>query len=85
MNKIVREHYPVEKLPEDLQAELVPGSTVTLTIEATELRSNQQPQRHGNISDLLERIQKLRASGVIKPVTSEEAVERIRSLRNEWN
>ena len=34
MNKIVREHYPVEKLPEDLRAELGLAQTVTVVIEA---------------------------------------------------
>jgi hypothetical protein len=32
MNKIVRMHYPVEKLPEDLRAGLDAGAHVTITI-----------------------------------------------------
>jgi hypothetical protein len=34
MNKIVREHYPVEKLPDDLRAGILPGERVTVTIVA---------------------------------------------------
>jgi hypothetical protein len=32
MNRIVKEHYPAEKLPEDLREGLAPGSQVTVTI-----------------------------------------------------
>ncbi len=32
MNKIVKEHYPVERLPEDLRAGFSPGSLVRVTI-----------------------------------------------------
>jgi hypothetical protein len=34
MNKIVREHYPVERLPEDLRAGIMPGGHVTVTVVA---------------------------------------------------
>ena len=33
MNKIVKEHYPVSRLPEDLRAGVDPAATVTITIE----------------------------------------------------
>jgi hypothetical protein len=32
MNRIVREHYPASKLPEDLRAGVNPASTVTVTV-----------------------------------------------------
>ena len=32
MNRIVKEHYPASKLPEDLRAGMDPASTVTVTI-----------------------------------------------------
>jgi len=32
MNRIVKEHYPASKLPEDLREGLAPGSQVTVTI-----------------------------------------------------
>ena len=78
MNKIVREHYPVEKLPEDLRAELVGQSTVTVTIEADESSAASSTQA------VIESARALVRSGRIKRVTSTEAVERIRKLRDEW-
>jgi hypothetical protein len=35
MNKIVRENYPAERLPEDLREGVDPKSVVTVTIEQT--------------------------------------------------
>jgi hypothetical protein len=32
MNKIIREHYPASKLPEDLREGVDPQSTVTVTV-----------------------------------------------------
>ncbi|MEN5083192.1 hypothetical protein ABE438_11965 [Bosea sp. TWI1241] len=86
MNKVVREHYPVEKLPADLRAEMEGVSTVTVTIDA-EPEPQAGEDRRGKASwpELLERLRTLRASGEIEPVTSEEAVARIRALRDEWD
>jgi hypothetical protein len=38
MNRIVKEHYPASKLPEDLRAGVDPASTVTVTIVEEEKR-----------------------------------------------
>jgi hypothetical protein len=38
MNKIVREHYPASRLPEDLRDGLDPAATVTITIVSEEAR-----------------------------------------------
>jgi hypothetical protein len=38
MNRIIREHYPASKLPEDLRDGVDPSSTVTVTIVAEEKR-----------------------------------------------
>jgi hypothetical protein len=38
MNKIVLEHYPASKLPDDLRAGVDPSSTVTVTIVEEEKR-----------------------------------------------
>jgi hypothetical protein len=35
MNKIVRERYPVNRLPEDLRGDLDPSTEVTVTVEST--------------------------------------------------
>lgn len=78
MNKIVREHYPVEKLPEDLRAELGLARTVTVTIEA-ETRSLQ--------TDPLVRqaIEELKAYRARLPITPSDSVERVSRLRDEWD
>jgi len=83
MNKIVREHYPVERLPEDLRAELAGQSTVTVTIE--EEPPKQPVSVRSPLTDVLAEARRLREAGVIKSVTAEEAVARIRALRDEWD
>lgn len=70
MNKIVREHYPVEKLPEDLRQGLPPGQTVTVTVE-----EDAPPSREKLIA-LLERARKG------DPI-ADDPVERIRALRDD--
>jgi hypothetical protein len=37
MNKIVREHYPAAKLPEDLREGVDPQATVTVTVAVEEM------------------------------------------------
>lgn len=81
MNKIVREHYPVEKLPEDLRAELGLARTVTLTIETDVPTEHERQRRHSNV---LAALQRARAAVRGRGVTAEEAVARIRDLRDEW-
>jgi len=34
VNRIVREHFPAEKLPQELREGLEPGARVTVTVEA---------------------------------------------------
>ena len=75
MNKIVREHYPVERLPEDLRAELPAGVTVRLTLEA---ESVSLPAGRAWIEDIVRR----KASIAETP---DDPVGRIRQLREEWN
>lgn len=94
MNKIVREHYPVSKLPADLQAEFQGLDTVKIVGEPKEQASSGRDHDFWStpISELkprtreefiadLERIRKLE----LPNVTPEEAVARIRALRDEWD
>ena len=93
MNKIVREHYPVSRLPEDLRAELVGRETVKLVIEEEEtehsaigdiwsLRIDEIPPM---TSEQFRRdLESLRRSG-LPNVTPDQAVARIRELRDEWD
>jgi len=75
MNKIVREHYPVDKLPEDLRELLDPSKPVTLVIEQDDGAPRSNPQREF-----------ARYFGAAKErnTSAAEAVRRIRSLRDEW-
>ena len=78
MNKVVRRHYPASKLPEDLQAELDGVRSVRLTVEPI----SEAPR---SLKDVIDRARRLRKEGVIEPVTTEDAVARIRTLRDEWD
>jgi hypothetical protein len=79
MNKIVREHYPVDKLPEDLRR-LFPGqSEVTLEITAA---------GEGRSMSGADAVAMLRRLG--EPVSAEgrtmsDIVRDVRSLRDEWD
>lgn len=77
MNKIVREHYPVERLPEDLRAELGLARTVTVVIEAED-QAPPKRDREAAIAELRELRSKLKPS-------ADDAVERVRRLRDEWD
>ena len=71
MNKIVLEHYPVEKLPDDIKSKIDGVGMVTLTIE-------QSPLPKFTRNDLLALIG--------KPVgPSVNTLEGIRALRDEWD
>ena len=75
MNRIVREHYPVEKLPEDLRTELPMGVTVRLTVEA---ESESLPHGRVWLEDILRRKALIGES-------ADDPVVRIRKLRDEWD
>lgn len=72
MNKIVREHYPVEKLPPELREGLASGARVTVTIE-----TEAKPERVMTLEEMFA----LRRDVFSSP---EEAVQHIRALRDEW-
>lgn len=74
MNKIVREHYPVDRLPEDLR-EGIEGPYVRVTIDRENVSS---------ASKKLLTYEDIRARVKPRGTTTEEAVKRIRELRDEW-
>ena len=92
MNKIVREHYPVANLPEDLRKEFEGAEMVTLQIQ----EESDLAETHDFWSFPIEQIkpltpqqfeaalQGIRSSG-LPNVSPEEAVRRIRELRDEWD
>lgn len=77
MNKIVREHYPASRLPEELRAGLPPDASVTVTVEEERMKSRPNPEA------LLSLIREAQANS--RGTTMEEAVARIRALRDEWD
>ncbi len=97
MNKIVREHYPVANLPEDLREGLETGATVRVVLEvednARTIPSDRYPgfkdspsisRKPLTIEETLELIRRYKAQG--RPsVSLEEAVARVRELRDEWD
>lgn len=82
MNKIVRSHYPVEKLDDDLRAELGPSvDHVTLVVEGEEKQSAERPptlldlvrslpEREGrfkNVDDIVDYVRVVRDGGDLSP------------------
>jgi hypothetical protein len=78
MNKIVREQYPVSKLPDDLRGPLPHGATVRVTIESAET-----PVK--SVKEIMQDIEAARSRGDWPSVSTEQAVARIRALRDEWD
>lgn len=88
MNKIVRDHYPVASLPEDLREGFDPVGTVRVVIEVEERASRPDvpiaERKPMTGKDVVEAIRSYKALG--RPsVTAEQAVARIRELRDEWD
>jgi hypothetical protein len=76
MNKIVLEHYPASKLPEELREGIAPDSSVKVTVE-------EETKKPLSREELLELMREARAHA--PGTTIEEAVARIRTLRDEWD
>ena len=77
MNRIVKEHYPVERLPEELREGLDPQARARVSIEV-----DMQPQ--GKLRDILKNIQERQSRGDWN-IATDDPVERIRKLRDEWD
>lgn len=91
MNKIVRDHYPVENLPADLRQGLEDQATVRVVIEVESKASSDPlavPASTGKkpltIEETLEMIRRYREQHPER-VSMEDAVSRIRELRDEWD
>ena len=72
MTKIVRDHYPAAKLPDDLRGAIDPKVSVRVVVETEEHR------KVSAFSDLVGS-----GRGVYK--SPEEALDTVRRLREEWN
>jgi hypothetical protein len=77
VNKMVRTHYPVEKLPEDLRLGFSENGTVTIILK-------EEDSANSDISRaaLVEAMQKSRW---VNPGPEDDPVKRIRALRDEWD
>ncbi|PPD43249.1 MAG: hypothetical protein CTY15_10210 [Methylocystis sp.] len=72
MNKIVRQHYPAAKLPEELRIGIDPNAEVTITVETEE-----QPERIMSLEEMFA----LRRDVYASP---EEVNAQIDAIRDEW-
>lgn len=89
MNKIVREHYPVDKLPEDLR-KLVPGAaevTIEVTVEDDDTGDEAiaAPVLTAEEAVAMMREMQRHVAARGESVTEQEAVRRVRELRDEWD
>lgn len=74
MNEIVKPHYPVSQLPEDLRREVGEATHVTLRIQTEALRKRE------TLAEMRARI--LAQPGFRPYETSQEAVEMVRWIRD---
>jgi hypothetical protein len=74
MNRIVREHYPASRLPEDLREGIDPAREVTVTVSVDESR----PERVMSLDEIF-------ANGKPRYESLAEINEHVRSLREEWD
>ena len=72
--KIVTEHYPVEKLPEELRRGIEGGEMVRVTVEA-----------EGGATEAALPLHELMGAAKELYATPEEAMAFIRQLRDEWD
>jgi hypothetical protein len=75
MNKIVREHYPASKLPEELREGVDPDANVTVTVTIEGLK---QPKHVMSLEEIF-------ATRSPPYRSAENIVGSIRRLRDEWH
>lgn len=78
MSKIIHEHVPASELPERLRRGIDVSATVTVTIQ--EEPDRREALTSEQLKNLIEDAQRN-----AKGITTEEAVTRIRKLRDEWD
>ena len=76
MGKIVLEHYPASKLPRDLRQGMPENAIVRITVEE-EIPSSPDQRKLVALMD--------QARRGARKLTLEDAVRRVRKLRDEWD
>ena len=79
MNKIVHKHVPARRLPKDLTDGLPPDALVTVTLEPEEDTNHRRSR-----AELVALLKAARADIKGEGVSVDEAVNRVRELRDEW-
>jgi hypothetical protein len=79
MNRIVREHYPVAELPEDLREGFEPNEKVRVIIEP-ETRRVSRPDKVTTLEELF-----ARADAHLPKRSIDEIAAEIRRQRDEWD
>lgn len=77
MNKVVLQHIPASELPERLRGAIPVSAYVTVTV--------QEETERKDLQTLFAMMQDAQSHGIGGGVSSEAAVARIRSLRDEWD
>lgn len=88
MNRIVKEHYPAENLPEDLREGLSPGERVRITIESEPTGNLSEEADLARLLDRPEHVLSLEEMlAMRRPVYSsiDEINAHVRALRDEWD
>ncbi|WP_214471409.1 hypothetical protein [Mesorhizobium sp. dw_380] len=75
MNKVILEHYPASKLPDELREGIALSASVKVTVE-------EEAKRPLGRKQLLELMRNAQANAA--GTSLEEAVARVRALRDEW-
>lgn len=76
--RVVVENYPAGKLPDDVRGDIDPAHRVRVTVEDADA----VPDRW---EPFFRRLEAYHRSSPRPPVTTEEAVARVRALRDEWD
>lgn len=97
MNRVVREHYPVSKLPRELREGLDEGAMVRIVVEVEDTPRLDDadalsgfaaladaPRRSLSAEEAVSAMAEYRKNNT-RRVTAEQAVARIRELRDEWD
>jgi hypothetical protein len=75
--RLVIEDYPADKLPADMRGDFASDDAVQITIE--------RKGRRNAWDDFLKKVRDYHHDHPGKSVTSDEAVARVRALRDEWD